>query len=69
VALGRLDGFWELVLAPWDIAAGMLLVREAGGIVTDLSGRDIGVEHTAVVAGNPAIHRWLLEGLAANSQQ
>jgi fructose-1,6-bisphosphatase/inositol monophosphatase family enzyme len=47
----------------------MLLVREAGGIVTDLSGRDIGVEHTAVVAGNPAIHRWLLEGLAGNSQQ
>jgi myo-inositol-1(or 4)-monophosphatase len=69
VALGRLDGFWELVLAPWDIAAGMLLVREAGGIVTDLSGRDIGVEHTAVVAGNPAIHRWLLEGLAANSER
>ena len=64
VALGRLDGFWELVLAPWDIAAGVLLVREAGGMVTDLSGRNIGVEHTAVVAGNPAIHRWLLGELA-----
>jgi myo-inositol-1(or 4)-monophosphatase len=64
VALGRLDGFWELVLAPWDIAAGQLLVREAGGIVTDLSGRQIGVEHTAVVAGNPTIHQWLLGELA-----
>lgn len=63
IALGRLDGFWELVLAPWDIAAGQLLVREAGGVVTDLSGRDIGVEHTAVVAGNPAMHRWLLKEL------
>jgi myo-inositol-1(or 4)-monophosphatase len=64
VAAGRLDGFWELALAPWDIAAGVLLVRESGGHVTDLEGRDIAVEHTAVVAGNPAIHRWLLERLA-----
>ncbi|HEV8150138.1 MAG TPA: inositol monophosphatase family protein [Gemmatimonadales bacterium] len=63
VAAGRLDGFWELMLAPWDSSAGILLIREAGGRVTDLSGRDIGVEHTAVVAGNPAIHGWLLEQL------
>ncbi|HLB53937.1 MAG TPA: inositol monophosphatase family protein, partial [Gemmatimonadales bacterium] len=63
VAMGRLDGFWELMLAPWDLAAGVLLVREAGGVVTDLAGREIGVEHTAVVAGNPAIHAWLLEQL------
>ena len=61
--MGRLDGFWELMLAPWDLAAGVLLVREAGGVVTDLAGREIGVEHTAVVAGNPAIHAWLLEQL------
>lgn len=67
IALGRLDGFWELVLAPWDIAAGQLLVREAGGVVTDLSGRDIGVEHTAVVAGNPTIHRWLLKEIGDRS--
>ena len=60
VAAGRFDGFWELMLAPWDIAAGMLLVREAGGVVTDLSGRTVGPEHTGVVAGNPAIHQWLL---------
>jgi myo-inositol-1(or 4)-monophosphatase len=60
VAAGRLDGFWELMLAPWDMSAGVLLIREAGGVVTDLTGRNIGVEHTGVVAGNPEIHEWLL---------
>ncbi len=67
VAAGRLDGFWELQLAPWDIAAGVLLVREAGGLVTDLSGHDIGVEHCAVVAGGPSMHAWLLRQLAASA--
>jgi len=65
VAAGRYDGFWEHRLSAWDIAAGVLLVREAGGMVTDFAGRDVGVEHTAVVAGNPAIHAWLLEMLAS----
>ncbi|HSM16198.1 MAG TPA: inositol monophosphatase family protein [Gemmatimonadales bacterium] len=64
VARGSLDGFWELALAPWDIAAGALLIREAGGHITDLRGSDIAVAHTAVVAGNPAIHPWLLDRLA-----
>jgi myo-inositol-1(or 4)-monophosphatase len=63
VAAGRFDGFWEQHLSAWDIAAGLLLVREAGGRVTDFSGRDVGVEHTEVVAGNSAIHAWLLEML------
>jgi myo-inositol-1(or 4)-monophosphatase len=63
VAQGRFDGFWEQRLAPWDFAAGVLLIREAGGVVTDLAGRDLGIEHTSVVAGNPAVHRWLLETL------
>jgi myo-inositol-1(or 4)-monophosphatase len=60
VAAGRFDGFWEQRLSAWDIAAGTLLIREAGGVITDFSGRDIGIEHTGVVAGNPAIHDWLL---------
>lgn len=60
VAAGRFDGFWEQRLSAWDIAAGILLIREAGGVITDFEGRDIGVEHTSVVAGNPAIHDWLL---------
>jgi myo-inositol-1(or 4)-monophosphatase len=60
VAAGRFDGFWEQRLSAWDLAAGVLLIREAGGIVTDFTGRTIGPEHSAVVAGNPAIHAWLL---------
>ena len=64
VAAGRFDGFWEQQLSAWDIAAGILLIREAGGVITDLSGRDIGLEHTSVVAGNPAIHAWLIETLS-----
>lgn len=63
VAAGRFDGFWEQRLAAWDIAAGTLLIREAGGVVTDFRGRDIGIEHTGVIAGNPAMHEWLLETL------
>ena len=63
VAAGRFDGFWEQQLSAWDIAAGSLLVREAGGRVTDSTGRDVGIEHTGVVAGNPAMHAWLLEVL------
>jgi myo-inositol-1(or 4)-monophosphatase len=60
VAAGRFDGFWEQWLSAWDIAAGTLLIREAGGVVTDFAGREVEIEHTAVVAGNPEIHRWLL---------
>jgi myo-inositol-1(or 4)-monophosphatase len=59
VACGRYEAFWELMLAPWDIAAGILLVREAGGIVTDLTGAPAPVAHTGLIAGNPAMHRWL----------
>jgi myo-inositol-1(or 4)-monophosphatase len=65
VACGRFDGFWELVLAPWDIAAGILLIREAGGIVTDIKGQQAKPSHGPIVAGNPNIHKWLLETLHA----
>ena len=61
VAAGRVEAFWEQRLSAWDIAAGTLIVREAGGLVTDFTGRDVGVEHTGIVAGNPAMHPWLLE--------
>lgn len=63
VATGAFEGFWEQHLSAWDIAAGIVLVREAGGKVTDGEGRNLGVEHGAVVAGNPAVHGWLLEEL------
>ncbi len=61
VAAGRFDAFWELTLAPWDVAAGVLLIREAGGVVTTLEGEDDVLRHGSVVAGNPSLHRWLLE--------
>lgn len=61
VASGRFEAFWELKLAPWDIAAGLLLVREAGGIVTDLAGEPCRVAHTSLLAGSPVMHRWLFE--------
>ncbi len=63
IALGRFDGFWELYLAPWDVAAGALIVREAGGMITDLEGDDDVTRHGAIVAGNPTIHAWLLSVL------
>lgn len=63
VACGRFDAFWEFRLAAWDVAAGILLVREAGGIVTDLDGNPGRVQHGPIVAGNPAMHAWMLERL------
>ncbi len=65
VARGRFDGFWESQLAPWDVAAGTLIVREAGGVVTNLHGSGDVVAHGSIVAGNPSMHAWLLETLAS----
>ncbi len=56
LATGYFDGFWELVLAPWDIAAGTLIVREAGGIVSSLTGELDILAGGSVLAGNPVIH-------------
>ena len=67
VAAGRVDGFWELKLAPWDVAAGTLIVREAGGMVSDLAGNADVLRHNSIAAGNPAIHAWLLRTLATAS--
>ncbi len=65
VASGSFDGFWELTLAPWDVAAGVLLVREAGGIVTNLEGTHVtGLDHGGLVAASRAMHAWLLNTLA-----
>jgi myo-inositol-1(or 4)-monophosphatase len=59
VAQGRFEAFWELLLAPWDKAAGAVLVREAGGVVTTLEGSPDIVEHGSIVAGSPGVHAWL----------
>ena len=61
VAAGRLDGFWECGLAPWDVAAGALLVGEAGGIATDLAGGDDPVSTGNVAAANPKVLRAMLK--------
>ncbi len=63
VAAGRLDGFWELGLQPWDVAAGTLLIQEAGGHVSSLRGGDDFVERREMVAGNARIHKALLDAL------
>jgi myo-inositol-1(or 4)-monophosphatase len=67
VAAGRGDGFFEVGLAPWDVAAGVLLVREAGGRVTDLEGGDAVAERREVVAATVEVHAPLLEALRARA--
>ncbi len=63
LAAGRFDGYWEARLAPWDIAPGLVLVREAGGFVSDYSGKADNILDGEVVAGNEAIHGALLKSL------
>ena len=63
VAAGRLDGFWEMTLSPWDMAAGVVLIEEAGGRVTDFFGGGRYLEEGHVVASNNRFHDWMLEEL------
>lgn len=65
VAAGRLDGFWEFKLSPWDMAAGGLLVEEAGGCVTDADGEPLGLRSPSIVASNGWIHAEMLNQLRA----
>ena len=64
VAAGWYDGFWEIGLSPWDIAAGALLVQEAGGIVGDFEGNEQWLESGNIVAGNPKVFSQMLQTLA-----
>ncbi len=61
VAAGRLDGYWERNLSPWDIAAGQIMVREAGGIVSGIDGKDDALETGHVVCGNEFVHGELVK--------
>ncbi|HZM37008.1 MAG TPA: inositol monophosphatase family protein, partial [Burkholderiales bacterium] len=63
VACGRLDAFWEMGLSPWDMAAGSLLVLEAGGLVTDLRGEQAYLESGDICAATPKVLPALLEAL------
>lgn len=67
VAAGRLDGYWERSAHPWDVAAGALLVREAGGRVTDGAGAPHDIEQRTIIASNGRIHRRLLDFLTGRA--
>ena len=63
VAAGRFEAFWESGLAAWDVAAGIVLIREAGGRATRFDGNDDVLYSGEIVAGNPAMHDWMLNTL------
>lgn len=65
VAAGRVDGFWEFNLRPWDIAAGILLVEEAGGRTSGMDGSPADLDHGSIVATNGALHGDMLEVISA----
>ena len=61
VAAGRLDGFWEIGLSPWDVAAGALIIQEAGGLVGDLEGNSDYMNSGQIIAGNPKVFSQLVQ--------
>lgn len=63
VAAGRFEGFWEMKLGPWDLAAGTLMVQEAGGKVSDFQGRPLGLDGSYVLASNGQIHGEMIKVL------
>ena len=63
IACGRFDGFWELKLNPWDVAAGTLIVKEAGGKITDFQGTEFNINGSEILASNGLIHRQMLDVL------
>ena len=65
MAAGRLDGFWEEGLKPWDTAAGMVIVQEAGGRISTYDGKPYTPYEKDLVASNPFIHELMLEALNA----
>lgn len=66
VAAGRYDGFWEMNLKPWDIAAGMLLIKEAGGLISDFRGGNSMLESGNIVCGSPRVFKPLLQTIGKN---
>ncbi len=69
VAAGRFDGFWERNLGPWDVAAGIVLVREAGGYVTEIAGPGRPGSGASILAANDALHRPLMRLLAGGERR
>lgn len=70
IAAGRIDGYFEKILKPWDIAAGALILKEAGGKITDYDGREIQFEKkTSVIAGNAVVHQDLQNIIQKHNSQ
>jgi len=69
VAAGKLDGFFEVGLKPWDFAAGLLLIQEAGGVVTDFAANHEYFKNGNIMCANPKMHRVLLDSIAPNAQK
>ncbi len=65
VAAGRFDGYWERGLSPWDLAAGIVLVEEAGGIISDYAGQRLNPAEGRLIACSPGLHQALINGLAS----
>lgn len=63
LAAGRLDGFWEIGLKEWDMAAGILIVQEAGGVVTDFSFNDKFMQSGNIITGNPKMHQAIFQAI------
>ena len=68
LAMGRFDGMWEGNLSPWDIAAGSLIVREAGGVITGYRGEALRLEGRRIVAAHPTLHARLIEVIATHPE-
>ena len=69
VAAGRLDGFWEAALKEWNMAAGVLLIKEAGGLVTDFHDEEAYMDNGTIVAANPRLHKSILEIVKTSLQE
>lgn len=69
VASGRVDGFWEFGLKPWDVAAGALIVEEAGGHVSNIDGSPLDLAGAQIIASNGRLHPEMIELLAVNRQE
>ncbi len=69
VAAGRFESFWELKLNPWDVAAGVLIVKEAGGVVTDFGGSPFSIYGGQIVASNGVVHEEMLRVLKGDGKK
>jgi myo-inositol-1(or 4)-monophosphatase len=69
VAAGRCEGFWETGLAPWDVAAGILMVKEAGGFVTELDGREHTLKSVGILASNDGLHSTLTKEIGGAAKR